>query len=225
MVALFVVLTVVFFLTVDLIIAARNQAGLTGALARQAAAEGAEEQIVGGFALAFDRAYTPGHTWARLDADAVARVGVDDFGARLLGPADAIEIVEPGTSVRAGEAIATLRRRDRTVRIAAPVSGVVRAVNAGAIDEPHAAGRDPYGAGWLAEIKTNDLRRDLRGLAFGDTARRLLDESVSALHRMFAPSEALPAAADGGRALEALSDQFDDATWRAAKAQFLLDAE
>jgi glycine cleavage system H protein len=221
MVALFVVLMVVAFLTLDLVLMARSQAGLKGAIARQREAEGRADAIVGGFALAADRSYAPGHTWARFRENATARVGIDDFAAHLVGPADAIEFPEEGRVVRAGEPIAVLRRRGREAKVLAPVGGIVVKINREAQQTPATVARNPYDGGWLCEIKARELRRDLRSLSFGDGARRFLDESASALHAMFAPGAAVPAAADGGRAVEAIADQMDDETWNRARAQFL----
>lgn len=221
MVALFVVLMVVAVLTLDLAMVARSQAGLRGAIARQRDTEGRADAIVSGFALAADRSYAPNHTWARFRENATARVGIDDFAARLVGPADAIELPEEGRVVRTGEPIAILRRRGREARVLAPVGGIVVRVNKDAQHAPVTVAKSPYDSGWLCEIKTRELRRDLRTLRFGDSARRFLDESATALHAMFAPGAAVPAAADGGRAVEAIADQMDDDTWNRARAQFL----
>ena len=73
----------------------------------------------------------------------------------------------------------------------------------------------------MVEIKGSDLRADLRALRFGDAARQWLDASVSTLHQMFTPGVAL-AAADGGRAVDAVSDQLDDEGWRRAHEKFLM---
>ncbi len=221
MVALFVVLMVVAFLTLDLVLMARSQAGLKGAIARQREAEGRADAIVSGFALAADRSYAPHHTWARFRDNATARVGIDDFAAHLVGPADAVELPEEGRVVRAGEPIAVLRRKGREAKVLAPVGGIVVRVNKEAQASPANVARNPYDSGWLCEIKAQELRRDLRQLSFGDAARRFLDESATALHAMFAPGAAVPAAADGGRAVEAIADQMDDETWNRARAQFL----
>lgn len=221
MVALFVVLMVVAFLTLDLALVARSQAGLKGAIARQREAEGRPDAIVAGFALAADRSYAPHHTWARFRENATARVGIDDFAAHLVGPANAVEMPEPGRVVRAGEPIAVLRRRGREAKVLSPVGGIVVNVNREALEAPSSVTRNPYDGGWLVEIKARDLRTDLRSLVSGETARRFLDESATALHAMFAPGAAMPAAADGGRAVEAIADQMDDETWNRARAQFL----
>jgi glycine cleavage system H lipoate-binding protein len=220
MVALFVVMMIGFFLVVDVVLGARRQAGLQAAVARQAGARTDRSMFVAGFELAPDRSYHPGHTWAKFNEHAVARIGLDEFAARLIGPADDIELPEVGTAVRAGRPLVQVTRRGRRATIVAPVSGIVRATNHAVAEDPKQAAEAPYEGGWLVDIKSDDARVDLKSLRFGDAAHRWLDESATALHRMFSPG--LAAAADGGRPVDAISDQLDEAAWRKAAGEFLL---
>lgn len=222
MVALFVVLTIVFFLTIDLVLAARQQAGLAGTVARQRAASASPAETVGGFVLAPDRAYHPGHTWARFQPDAVTRIGLDDFAARLLGAPAEVELPEVGRHVRAGEALVVLGRNGRRAALVSPVSGVVTGINRRVREHAATATRDPYGEGWLVEVKAKEFRTDARRLASGDAARQWLDQAVTDLHGVFAPAGSMAAAADGGRPVDALADQLDDATFRQVRTRFLL---
>ena len=224
MVALFLVLTVAFFLVLDVVLAARRQSGLAAAVARQANAEDTRSTTVAGFELMPDRSYHPGHTWAKFRDTALTRVGADEFAARLIGPADGIQMPEPGTTVRAGRPLVTVTRRGRTATLLSPVTGIVQAVNHDVEDDPATLARAPYGAGWLVEIKGDDVRSDLRMLEFGETARQWMDQTVGALHQMVTPGMAM-AAADGGRPVDAIGDQLDEATWNQARQRFLLNAE
>lgn len=70
-----------------------------------------------------------GHTWLGLEPSGLARVGVDDLARRALGRLDAVDLPEPGTRVRRGETLFSVRQGDRVAAFAAPVDGVVAAVN------------------------------------------------------------------------------------------------
>ncbi|MBP7148323.1 MAG: glycine cleavage system protein H [Acidobacteria bacterium] len=221
MVAIFVVGLVVLFLAVDLALAARGRKSIAQQLMEREEARG-EHQLVGGFQLATDRAYHPGHTWARYLGEGLARVGVDDFASRLIGTPDAVELPAVGAVVRAGRPLARVRRGARRTSVVAPISGVVTAVNRELLEKPARLGQSPYSEGWMVEVKGDSLRLDLRALLSGELARRWMDESVAVMHRLFSPPEALPAAADGGRAVDGISDQMDDPTWERARSRFLL---
>src|SRR6516225_1709084 len=52
--------------------------------------------IVSGFALPENRRYHQGHTWALQESPTLARVGIDDFAARLAGKIDEIILPKRG---------------------------------------------------------------------------------------------------------------------------------
>jgi glycine cleavage system H protein len=93
----------------------------------------------------------PGHTWARLDADGLVSVGIDDFAHKLVGPA-AVELPALGAKVHQGDPALALRDGGRGVPLVSPVDGTVVAVNPAATASHAAALDDPYGAGWLFKV-------------------------------------------------------------------------
>jgi glycine cleavage system H protein len=225
MVALFIVLMIATFLVIDVVLHLRNQPALAEQ-ARNRVAAAAETPRVAGFRIAPDAAYHPGHTWARHTAQGVAQVGLDDFASRLVGKPDRVELPAVGTQVRAGRPMATLQRKGRRIPVVAPVSGIVAAVNRQAQATPEELTADPYGKGWLVEIKSSELSYDFRALMSGEMARRFVDEAAAALHSYFAPPEMAMAAADGGEPIDGIADQMDDPTWDRVRSRFLLtDAE
>lgn len=223
MVALFVIALVAVLLTVDLVLAASGHGSLAKTLRdRQESKSAAAASRVGGFVLAPDRGYHPGHTWARYEGGVLARVGVDQFAAKLLGTPDRVELPPVGTQVRAGRPMAHITRHGRRTAVIAPVSGTVAATNRDLVDHPDELAKAPYDGGWMLELRNDQLRLDLRALLSGDLARRWMDDSVSVLHRMFSPGEAVPALADGGEPVDGISDMLDEPAWDRARARFLL---
>jgi glycine cleavage system H lipoate-binding protein len=222
MVALFIVALVAVLLIADLVLAAGGHASLAQTLRQRQENKAVAAARVGGFVLAPDRAYHPGHTWARYEGGSLARVGVDEFASKLIGTPDRVELPAVGTPVRAGRPMAHVSHEGRRTAIVAPISGVVVATNRSLVERPQDLAAAPYDDGWLLEVRGEQLRLDLRALLSGDLARRWMDESVSVLHRMFSPGEAVPAVADGGEPVDGISDLLDDAEWDRARARFLL---
>ena len=70
-----------------------------------------------------------GHAWAKIEAGAEVRIGMDDFALRLMGPFDRIEAPLIGKTVEQGRANIRLSRGPRHAQLLSPVSGVVTAVN------------------------------------------------------------------------------------------------
>jgi glycine cleavage system H protein len=63
-----------------------------------------------------------------------------------------------------------------TFDIISPVSGAVTAVNAAVVDNPGLINTDPYGSGWLMELRLQNLEQDrellLDGAAYSETVKR-----------------------------------------------------
>jgi glycine cleavage system H lipoate-binding protein len=118
----------------------------------------------------------PGHAWARVVGDEV-RVGLDEFGHRLVGALGAVRLPQVGATLRQGEAAFSLTAEGRSVDLLAPVEGEVTAINAEALTSPDELGSSPYDHGWLVALKAPRLAASLKQLMSGASARRWLDDA------------------------------------------------
>jgi glycine cleavage system H lipoate-binding protein len=121
----------------------------------------------------------PGHAWARVEADGLVTVGIDDFAQKLVDP-QALVLPRTGDQVLQGQPAFAVGDRVVTVPMLAPVGGEVVAVNALAAEDPKRL-EDPYGAGWLFKVKVADLAAQGRRLLEGDRARQYLERAAEAL--------------------------------------------
>lgn len=151
-----------------------------------------------------DRSYSAAHGWVLATGGERVRTGLDALAARLIERAHALVLPAVGTRVRAGQPLVWLIDDSEPLPVAAPVDGVVQAVNPQVCADPGLALRDPYGAGWLVEL-TRDaaLSGHLQGAseARHGAARDLRELRRIALRRD--PSLG-PTACDGGRPLHDL---------------------
>jgi glycine cleavage system H protein len=102
-------------------------------------------------------------TWARLEGDGTATVGITAWGIKLSGD---IYMCRP----KSGRSIAVVELAKAIVSVKSPVTGLVVAVNALLEDQPELVHGDPYGDGWLARVKLADFAADSARLAQGDAA-------------------------------------------------------
>ena len=101
-----------------------------------------------------DLKYSAEHEWiADAQTDGVVRIGITDFAQDALGEVVYVEQPEVGSTVAAGDVIGEVESTKSVSDIYAPVSGEVVAVNETLDDQPQAINSDPYGAGWLFEVK------------------------------------------------------------------------
>ena len=102
-----------------------------------------------------DLKYAKSHEWVRLNGD-VATIGITDHAQHELTDVVFVELPEMGRKLKAGEACAVVESVKTASDIYAPVSGVVVAVNAKAVDSPTLVNDQPYGDGWFFQIKVSD---------------------------------------------------------------------
>lgn len=100
-----------------------------------------------------DRSYTKDHEWLQVSGD-LARVGITDFAQHELGDIVHVELPEAGRVVRAGDPVAVIESVKSVSDVYAPASGTIASVNA-ALD-PSRVNADPYGEGWLFEIRVTE---------------------------------------------------------------------
>lgn len=177
-------------------------------------------ETVRGFRLQPDYYYHPRHVWVAPSAEGgtQARVGIDDFAARLIGRIDRASVPGEGMPVRENAICFLLHSGERTARLAAPASGGIRAVNPKVLGDPSLIGRDPYGAGWIFSLRPEGDPAE--GLYHADVARRWLESEVERLQRVFA-SDLGVTATDGGFALADIGDRLAGAMWGRVIRQFL----
>lgn len=198
-----------------------HSAGFQGcALYHKAQRAGKGPETVRGFRLEPDCYYHPKHVWVAPspeDGDE-ARIGIDDFAARLIGTIARASVPGEGMPVKENTVSFLLHPGERTVRLVAPASGSVRAVNPRVTADPSLINRDPYGEGWIFSIRPEGHAAE--GLYHGNVARQWLESEVERLQWIFA-SDLGMTATDGGEALADISDRLTDARWARVIRQFL----
>ncbi|WP_296212389.1 glycine cleavage system protein GcvH [Corynebacterium sp. YSMAA1_1_F7] len=110
-------------------------------------------------ALPTDFLYSEEHEWVNTSAvveGETVRVGISHIAAEALGDIVFVELPEVGSEVEAGEAFGEVESTKSVSDIYAPVSGEVVAVNEALEDNAGLINEDPYGEGWLYEVKVTE---------------------------------------------------------------------
>jgi glycine cleavage system H protein len=104
-----------------------------------------------------DLSYTAEHEWVSApNADGVVRVGITDFAQDALGDVVYAQMPEVGTTIKANDVVGEVESTKSVSDIYAPGSGEVVAVNDALESDPALINSDPYGEGWLLEVKLSD---------------------------------------------------------------------
>ncbi|OUR92791.1 glycine cleavage system protein H [Gammaproteobacteria bacterium 42_54_T18] len=100
--------------------------------------------------------YLISHEWLRVESDGTAFVGISDHAQDAMGDLVFVETPEVGSTVTAGEEAGVVESVKAASDIYAPVSGEVVAINEDLEENPEAVNNDPYGDGWMFQIKLSD---------------------------------------------------------------------
>ena len=106
-----------------------------------------------------DFLYSEEHEWVNTSAvveGETVRVGISHIAAEALGEIVFVELPEVGTEIEAGEAYGEVESTKSVSDIYAPVSGEIVAVNEELEDNAGLINEDPYGQGWLYEVKVTE---------------------------------------------------------------------
>ncbi|WP_046227090.1 glycine cleavage system protein GcvH [Paenibacillus dauci] len=109
--------------------------------------------------------YSEEHEWVeRINEDTV-RIGITDFAQHQLGDIVFVELPKAGREVAADEEVGTVESVKTASELFCPLAGTVVTFNTDLETEPELVNSDPYGRGWMIELKvTGDLESALSKL-------------------------------------------------------------
>jgi len=102
-----------------------------------------------------DLHYTRQHEWIRSTGD-MLRVGVTDYAQEALGDIVFVTLPEVGAQVTAGEPCGEVESTKSVSDIYAPVTGTIVARNEALDASPELVNSDPYGEGWMIDIRPDE---------------------------------------------------------------------
>ena len=178
-------------------------------------------EFVEGFHVPAKVRYHAGHGWAQRERAHLMRVGVDEFGAALLGKLDRIELPKPGRWVRQGQKAWSFARNGEKTEMVSPVEGEIVEVNSEVVKDPTLLRKDPFGQGWLMTVNVPDEESVQRNFLPVLLVKAWIHDCAE---RLFAkqPQLAGPVMADGGRPIEDFASGLPGANWKELTQEFFL---
>lgn len=99
--------------------------------------------------------YSPDHEWVKPEGG-LARIGLTDYAQDQLGDVVYVELPAAGARLAQGEVFATVESVKAVSECFLPLAGEIVAVNGSLADDPALLNRDPYGDGWLIQLRPDD---------------------------------------------------------------------
>ena len=103
-----------------------------------------------------DLRYTAEHEWVRSSEDGVVRIGITSFAQDALGDVVYVSLPAVGDTVAVGDACGEVESTKSVSDLYAPVAGEIVAVNSALDASPELVNSDPYGEGWMYELRLSD---------------------------------------------------------------------
>ncbi len=100
--------------------------------------------------------YTTSHEWVREEKDGIITLGVTDHAQELLGDIVFVELPQLETKLASRDNCAVVESVKAAADVYAPVASEVVAVNTALNNHPELMNNDPYGEGWLCQLRIND---------------------------------------------------------------------
>ena len=120
-----------------------------------------------------DLRFTAEHEWIADTSQGTVRFGITDYAQDSLGDIVYVDLPKVGQALTAGQPCGEVESTKSVSEIYAPVSGDVVAVNALLADAPETVNSQPYGDGWMVEVR---LAADPEGALDAAGYRALIGE-------------------------------------------------
>ena len=177
------------------------------------------EKEVEGFQVAEDLYYHEGHTWAKPEYGGQIRVGLDDFARKMLGKLGGVDLPKIGQEVKQGVAGFDVRRNNEVARVLSPMDGIVSRVNDRIAENPDLVNASPYEEGWLFIIEPTKMKKNLKGLYYGEHAEKFMGDEAERLWAM--ADDEFRIAADGGASVDDVFEAVGAESWKEFVKTFL----
>ncbi len=195
MTVLFVIATIIVFLTIDWFVRRAREKKAAPAFAQKPAMQQFSVRTPEGIYFA------PSHTWLNLFPSGKVRIGIDDFVSRMLDKPRVTMLKKAGEKVGKGDPILLLQENEHSMTVRSPIECEILNMNEDLLQHPDLMQTNLFSDGWAYTIKPARFA-DLRSLMLGPDTRSWMNREFARLRDFVAGiggAEPVPALLqDGG---------------------------
>lgn len=220
MTVLFVVATIIVFLSIDWIVQrTRERSAQTSLAPPPLAARPMPIRVPEG--IFFSRS----HTWMNLFPSGKVRMGIDDFVGNILKYPTVTLLKSAGENVKKGEPILSFREDDRSLTVRSPIEGRIIETNGEITESPELLKQLLFSDGWAYSIQPS-RPSELRAMLLGEETRNWMHGELRRLREIlsgFSANEGVVPALlqDGGPPAVGALSNFGAEAWARFEEEFL----
>ena len=169
--------------------------------------------------------FHPTHSWAYVDNDGSIQIGLDRFLKRVMGKIDRIEVPALGEKVFKKGSRIKIFSGNRDIQLTIPVEGDVYSINEDVLNDPEVLSKQSFWNSWIIKIKPVNFINNLSSYKFGKEAGLWLENEVTKLKNLLneqglAESLQLNTMQDGGVLIHGVTSLLSDEVWEKVKNEF-----
>jgi len=172
--------------------------------------------------------YSKNHTWTYLEKSGIAKVGLDDLILHITGEVKIHQVKNPGESIKKGDLLAEIDQNGKSLSIFSPISGEVISSNPVLSVNHEILNEDPYGKGWLFNIKPSKWITEIPACYLAEEAtvwfKKELDRYKDFLSMnlgKYSPESSMAILQDGGELTDNSLSGLPNELWQDFQKEFL----
>jgi glycine cleavage system H protein len=172
--------------------------------------------------------YSKNHTWAYLEKSGTAKVGLDDLLLHITGEVNLRQLKNPGESISKGELLAEVDQNGKSLQVFSPISGTILDSNALLSVNRNLLNEDPYGKGWIYDLKPTNWVAEISSLYLAEEATNWLKKELDRYKDFLAtnlgkylPETSLAVLQDGGELIDNSLSDLPGEMWQDFQKEFL----
>jgi glycine cleavage system H protein len=114
--------------------------------------------------------FSKNHTWTYLEKSGTAKVGLDDLLLHVTGEVKFQFFKNPDDLIKKGDCLAEIEQKGKVLRILSPISGKITNTNPLLDESPGILNDDPYGSGWIFNIKPTNWIEETKSYFLAEEA-------------------------------------------------------
>lgn len=172
--------------------------------------------------------YSKNHTWTHLEKSGIAKVGLDDFLQHLTGEIQFSNLKNQGEIIRKGDLLVEIDQNGKSLNIFSPISGKILNANPILNENPETLNADPYGRGWIYNMKPSNWIEDTNSYYLGEEAvnwakkeLEKFNDFLSTSTKKHLPETSMVTLQDGGELIDNTLLVLPNEVWQDFQKEFL----